>query len=219
MIEIRSLTKRYGEKTVYENFDLTLEEGKITCLLGKSGCGKTTLLNAIAGLIPYEGDIPKLKVSYVFQTPRLVPNLTLEDNLKLICPDGEKIARMLERVGLADRAKVYPINLSGGEAQRAAIARAFLFDSDILLMDEPFASLDLKLKARISELFFEVWKEDKRTVLCVTHDIDEAVVIAQRALVLAEGRIIYDSTPESPVPRKLDEGGELRSGLVRALLK
>lgn len=218
MIEIKNLSKSYSGTVIYNNFNLSLEEGKITCLLGSSGCGKTTLLNAIAGLISCEGEIPKLKCSYIFQTPQLVPNLTVFGNLLLVCKEEQKIYDMLRRVGLEERANSYPVNLSGGEAQRVAIARAFLYKSDILLMDEPLASLDLKRKKQIIELFFEIWKEDGRTVLAVTHDVDEAAAIAQRILVLSEGRIISDFSPETPVPRPLFKGGELRERLINLLL-
>lgn len=218
MIEIKNFSKSYSSTVIYNNFNLSLEEGKITCLLGSSGCGKTTLLNAIAGLIDYEGEIPKLECSYIFQTPHLVPNLTVLGNLMLICKEEQKIFDMLRRVGLEGKANSYPINLSGGEAQRVAIARAFLYKSDILLMDEPLASLDLRLKKQIIELFFEIWKEDGRTVLAVTHDVDEAAAIAQRILVVSNGQIISDFSPEAPVPRPLFKGGELREKLISLLL-
>lgn len=218
MIEIKNLSMSYSNVPIYENFNLSLEEGKITCFLGPSGCGKTTLLNAIAGLTKCEGDIPKLKCSYIFQTPQLVPSLTVLGNLLLVCKDEQKIYDMLRRVGLEEKANSYPINLSGGEAQRVAIARAFLYKSDILLMDEPLASLDLKMKKQIIELFFEIWKEDGRTVLAVTHDVDEAAAIAQRILVLSEGQIVSDFVPETPVPRTLYEGGYLRERLINLLL-
>lgn len=218
MIEIKNLSKSYSDKSIYDHFNLSLEEGKITCLLGSSGSGKTTLLNIIAGLTKYSGDIPKLKCSYIFQNPQLVPNLTVLGNLLLVCKDEQKIYEMLKRVGLEDKAKSYPVNLSGGEAQRVAIARAFLYKSEILLMDEPFASLDLKLKKQIIELFIEIWKEDRRAVLAVTHDVDEAAAIAQRILVLSEGKISADFAPETPVPRPLFHGGELRERLINLLL-
>ena len=218
MIEIKNLSKSYSDKSIYDNFNLSLEEGKITCLLGSSGSGKTTLLNIIAGLTKYSGDIPKLKCSYIFQNSQLVPNLTVLGNLLLVCKDEQKIYEMLKRIGLEDKAKSYPVNLSGGEAQRVAIARAFLYKSDILLMDEPFASLDLKLKKQIIELFIDIWKEDGRAVLAVTHDVDEAAAIAQRILVLSGGQIFADFKPETPVPRPLFHGGELRERLINLLL-
>lgn len=218
MIEIKNLSKSYANVQVYKDFNLDLSDGQITCLLGSSGSGKTTLLNAVAGLTPYEGSITELKCSYIFQTPRLIPNLTVYGNLALIYRDEDRIISILDRIGLKEKAKSYPVNLSGGEAQRVAIARAFLHESDILLMDEPFASLDLKLKKQIIELFFEIWREDGRTVLAVTHDVDEAATIAQRIVVLSKGRIVSDFVPESPVPRPMYRGGELREKLVDLLL-
>lgn len=195
MIAIRNLTKRYGGLTVYDDFNLTLERNKIVCLLGDSGSGKTTLLNCIANLTPFEGSIPKLKCSYVFQFPRLVPNLTVTENLKLVCKDENAIKNMLSKLRLENKAKNYPAQLSGGQAQRVALARAFLFGGDVMLMDEPFSSLDLKLKKEITELFLSLWENDKRTVVCVTHDVDEAISLAHRILILRDGKIVHDATP------------------------
>lgn len=219
MIEIKNFCKSYAQKVVYENFSLSVEEGKITCLLGSSGSGKTTLLNAIAGLTKCGGDIPRLDVSYIFQTPNLIPNLTVKGNLKLICADDSAVAEMLKRVSLEEKADSYPIMLSGGEAQRVAIARAFLKKSDILLMDEPFSSLDLKLKKQITELFFRLWEGDKRTTLAVTHDPDEAAAMAQRIVILEGGAVKYDFSPEGDVPRPFYESSALREKLVNLLIK
>lgn len=218
MIEIKNFSKSYSDVTVFENFNLTLEEGKITCILGESGSGKTTLLNAVAHLTDYGGNITGLKNSYVFQTPRLVPNLTVYGNLKLVCGDGGKIDSMLERVGLSDKAKSYPVGLSGGQAQRVSLARAFLFESDVILMDEPFTALDLKLKKELNELFFDVWKKDKRTVIFVTHDVDEAVCSAHRILVINRGTVVYDKRADGEPPRALNVAEKLRDELVSALL-
>ena len=192
MIEIKNFTKKYAGLSVYEDFNLNINEGEITCILGESGSGKTTLLNAIAGLIKYEGQIPELKCSYIFQTPRLVPNLTVYGNLKLICNDESKINEMLERVKLSDKAKSYPIKLSGGQMQRVSIARAFLYDSNVILMDEPFTSLDLKLKREMAELFIELRSEYISTAIFVTHDADEALRIADRIIVLRHGKTVLD---------------------------
>lgn len=219
MIEIKDLYKSYGDKVIYSGFNLSLEEGKITCLLGSSGSGKTTFLNVLAGITSFGGEVPALDCSYIFQSPALVPNLTVLGNLKLVCKDEGAINDMLSRVGLNGKTDSYPINLSGGEAQRVAIARAFLRKSDILLMDEPFSSLDLKIKKQIIELFFELWEEDGRTVLAVTHDPDEAAAVAQRILILKDGVIAEDFTPQTPVPRTLYEGGDLREKLIGLLIK
>lgn len=212
MIEIKNLTKNYGQNRVYDGFNLALNEGEITCVLGESGCGKTTLLNCLAGLTDFQGEAPSLKCSYVFQSPRLVPNLTVEQNLALICKDKNKIYEMLARVNLSDKAAAYPKTLSGGEAQRVALARAFLYEGEILLMDEPFSSLDLKLKKQIYELFSEVWQKDKRTVLFVTHDVDEALCLGGRIIVLKDGKTVFDCASA-----KNEDYGAKREKLVSAL--
>ena len=219
MIEIKNFTKKYGDTVVYENFCLNIEERKTTCILGASGCGKTTLLNAVAGLIDYEGDIPRLKCSYVFQSPRLVPNLTVKQNLTLVCADEEKVLTMLERVRLQDKKNAYPKTLSGGQAQRVAIARAFLYESEILLLDEPFSSLDLKLKNEMHGLFLQIWRQDKRTVLFVTHDADEAVSLADRLVVLKGGKAVFDAEPQFSASDELKNKEELRKKLISVLLE
>lgn len=218
MIEIKNFSKSYSRNTVYENFNLTLNDGEITCILGESGSGKTTLLNAIAKLTEYGGSITNVKCSYIFQQPRLVPNLTVRGNLRLVCKDDDKIFQMLEKVWLSDKAESYPVQLSGGQAQRVAVARAFLYSGDVILMDEPFSSLDLKLKKRIIDLFFEIWGSDERTAVFVTHDVDEAVCMAKRILVLDRGRIIYDKTVNDSPPRGYGEAEALRKELVSVLL-
>lgn len=218
MIEIKNFSKSYGGNSVYEHFDLSLEEGKITCILGASGSGKTTLLNAVAGLIKAEGELPKLKCSYIFQNSVLVPNLTVRKNLGLVCGDENQTDEMLEKIGLGGKAQKYPVNLSGGEARRVAIARAFLYKSDILLMDEPFSSLDIKLKYAMLGLFFEIWRRDGRTVLMVTHDVDEAVSAAQRIIILSHGKIAADLSPGEDVPRKPADCAPLREKTVELLL-
>ena len=206
MIEIANLTKKYSDTAVYENFNLSVEEGKITCILGESGSGKTTLLNAVAGLTKYNGSITQKKCSYIFQSPRLVPNLTVFGNLKLVCGDEERINSILREVKLSDKAQSYPVNLSGGQAQRVSIASAFLFKSEVILMDEPFSSLDLKMKSEMIKLFFGLWRADKRTALFVTHDPLEALTIAHRILVIKDGVIIYDEDLEDEPPRTYTEG-------------
>lgn len=218
MIELRNVTQKYGALTVYENFSLSLEEGKIACILGTSGCGKTTLLNMLAGLVPFSGTIePMQPCSYIFQQPRLVPNLTVEGNLRLVCRDAARIRDMLGRVGLADKAKAYPVELSGGQAQRVSIARAFLHPSSLLLMDEPFSSLDTALKIRLMRLFAEIWREERRTVLFVTHDVEEAYMLAHRALVLRGGRIAADiDCGGGDLPRRYGEGSAVKDALLDA---
>ena len=218
MIEIENLSKKYGEFSVYENFSLSVEKGKITAILGESGSGKTTLLNCIAGLTAFEGKVPHMKCSYVFQTPRLIPNLTVTQNLKLICKDENRITEVLAKMHLEDRADSYPISLSGGQAQRVSLARAFLFDSDIILMDEPLSSLDLKLKREITDLFLSVWQNDMRTAVYVTHDIDEALYIAHRIIILRRGKILLDISPDELPPRDVNKCIDYRRELISGLI-
>ena len=220
MIELRRITKRYGALTVYENFSLSLEEGKITCLLGVSGCGKTTLLNILAGLTPYEGSVePALpRCAYIFQQPRLVPNLTAEGNLRLVCKDAARVREMLARVGLADKAAAYPAALSGGQAQRVSVARAFLHDAPLFLMDEPFSSLDTALKIRLIGMFCALWEEKKPTVLFVTHDAEEACMLAHRVLVLGKGGVLADIVAQGEVPRAYGAASAFKSAVLSALL-
>lgn len=219
MIELKGITKRYGDLTVYDNFDLSIEEGKITCILGSSGSGKTTLLNILAGLTPYQGKVlPQKKCAYIFQQPRLVPNLTVQGNLKLVCRDEKKIEEYLSRLELSEKADSYPVELSGGQAQRVSIARAFLYPSDLLLMDEPFSSLDTALKIRLVGVFCSLWEEEKRTVVFVTHDAEEAYMFAHRALVLNGGKMVADMKEDSAIPRPYGEDSAFRKEIVRAIL-
>lgn len=217
MIKLQNIGVRYGEKTVYENFNLEIEEGKVTCVLGESGCGKTTLLNVIAGIVPHTGSVPELACSYVFQSPRLVPSLTVKGNLSLVCSDENRINEMLASVNLTDKANSFPAHISGGEAQRVSICRAFLFNSDLLLMDEPFVSLDLKLKISIMEQFKKLQSERNKTTLFVTHDVDEALYLADRIIVLCNGKAVWDVAN----PEKKAYGGQtdLRPQLISKLLQ
>lgn len=214
---IENLCKRYGDKVVYENFNLEIEEGKITCILGESGSGKTTLLNVIAGLTEYTGRVSPVRVSYVFQTPRLVPNLTVRGNLRLVCKDDAKIDAMLLSAGIAEKADAYPVRLSGGEAQRVSVCRAFLFPSDAVLLDEPFSSLDLKLKIAMMDLYGEMRASQKKTTVFVTHEVDDAVYLSDRIVVLQGGTAVYDAPNEKPC--SYGENTPRRSGLIAALLR
>jgi NitT/TauT family transport system ATP-binding protein len=217
-MKISNLCKSYGDNVVYKDFNLEIEDGKITCILGRSGSGKTTLLNVVATLTDFEGEVTKVTPSYIFQTPRLVPNLTVEGNLKLVCKEEDKIAEMLEKTGLKDKANEYPAHLSGGQAQRVALCRAFLFKSDMILMDEPFASLDLKLKISIMDMFKALQAENKISAMFVTHDVDEAVYLADRILVLDGGKIIYDCKNRQS-NLSFGQNFQIRQNIINAILQ
>ena len=202
-MRFENITKKYGEKTVLQDFSLEIAEGKITCILGESGSGKTTLLNVAARLTPFSGNADFRSVSYIFQDARLLPNLTVEQNLQFVLPKSlwGNIPATLEKIGLAGKETAYPLRLSGGEAKRVAIARAFLYPHEVLLMDEPFSSLDVRIKKDLMELFFSLWQEKRNTVLFVTHDVHEAALLAHRAVVLQSGKIVFDQTLSDPLPR------------------
>ncbi len=201
MFEIKNFTVNYGDQIVFENFSYSFEEGVITCILGESGSGKTTLLNAIASLIKYKGDITPKKVAYVFQKPNLVEGITIFQNLKLVCSDEHKIYSMLRLLEIEDKAQKYPFELSGGEGQRVSICRAFLYSADVLLCDEPFSSLDLKLKIKLLELLSKLCKDNALTTVFVTHNVEEALSIGKNLLILKDGKIVKSLTLEGDIPR------------------
>jgi NitT/TauT family transport system ATP-binding protein len=192
IMKISNLCKSYGENVVYQNFNIEFENNKIACILGRSGSGKTTLLNAIAQLTSYSGEVDTTTCSYIFQTPRLVPNLTVKGNLSLVCKDEKKIKNILSLAEIVDKENEYPAKLSGGQAQRVSLCRAFLYEAQTLLMDEPFSSLDLKLKIKMMELFKSFWERDRRTVIFVTHDIDEALYLSDRIVLVEGGQVVLD---------------------------
>lgn len=215
------ISKSYGEQVVFENFALEIEEGKILCVLGESGGGKTTLLNILAGLTAYEGGIdgaPK-KVGYIFQEPRLLPNLSVEDNLRYAGGTSEKIDELLAKTEMTAQRKKKPRALSGGEKQRVAFARAFLSDGETLLLDEPFSALDTALKIRQAEVFAALWKAEKKTTVFVTHDIEDACMLAHRVVVLRKGKIALDmAMDESELPRTYGENSGAKTKMLAALL-
>lgn len=196
MIKLIDITKKYGDKTVYEKFNLSLDEKKVTVILGESGAGKTTLLNIMASLTDYSGEIEGLptdrRVSFVFQKDRLVPNLTVRENL-LLTSENADVASALAKTGLSEYENKYPSELSAGMARRVAILRAFLFDSPVILMDEPFINLDPALKYSIMEMFLDMQRHTGRTAVSVTHDVNEAIYIADRIIVISGGRVVYDN--------------------------
>ncbi|WP_195268539.1 ABC transporter ATP-binding protein [Eubacterium sp. 1001713B170207_170306_E7] len=191
-IKIKSLEKAYGNEVIYHDFSIVFPENKITGIMGPSGSGKTTLLNLLAGVTaPDSGMIEGVedgKISYIFQEDRLLPWRTVKQNLLFVL-DKEKeavVASILEMVGLADYADYYPKALSGGMRQRVSIARAFCYPSTLLLMDEPFSSLDFELKDRLTEDFKRLWQLDPKTVIYVSHNRDELTKICDSIYRLKE---------------------------------
>ncbi|NDZ82856.1 ABC transporter ATP-binding protein [Streptomyces sp. SID10853] len=207
-VRMTKLVRRFGDRTILHGLDLTLGQGEFTALLGRSGSGKSTLLRAVARLDhAVEGsgtlDVPD-RVSLSFQDSRLLPWLRLLDNVVLgIRGPGarERGLTALDEVGLAGRGRSWPHELSGGEQQRAALARALVRDPELLLADEPFGALDALTRIKMHGLLRELYERHRPAVLLVTHDVDEAVELADRVLVLDEGRISLDLTIGLTAPR------------------
>ncbi len=198
-IIVKGLSKKYADKVVFDGFNCVFKENKTTVVMGKSGIGKTTLLNCIAKLIEFDGEIEGVEsVSYVFQEDRLIEHLTVFDNLDFSLSGVAKkedrkdlIIDILKDVELLDKISYFPSELSGGQKKRVAIARAFLSPSSVLLMDEPMNSLDYGLKSRMYEVFFKLRKKHAKTVIFVTHDIDDALAISDRIMILDNTKVVY----------------------------
>ncbi len=198
-VVVKDLTCGYEDKLVFDKFDITFEEGTINVILGGSGVGKTTLLNVLAGLKPYEGEVSGVEngASYIFQKDRLIPTISVFKNLDLILKSVFKdknerkqhIENMLEMLHITHTVNKLPTELSGGEAQRVAMARAFLYPSKVLLLDEPFKALDTSLKSKLVKAFVELNEEQKRTVVFVTHAIDECLLCADKYFVFASNPV------------------------------
>jgi NitT/TauT family transport system ATP-binding protein len=197
-IRITGLCMTFGDLQVFRDFHLDLPEDSVTAILGPSGCGKTTLLNLISGTLqPDAGMIEGVRnrrISYLFQEPRLLPWRTVRGNVEFVL--GSEIERkerdaiidsVLREVELQAYARYYPEALSGGMRQRVAMARAFAYPADLLLMDEPFQALDLNLKLTLVNAFRTAWRSHRRTSVFVTHDIQEALILGDRILVI-DGR-------------------------------
>lgn len=195
-IEIKNITKAYNDLAVFSDFSLSIQEGKISCILGPSGCGKTTLLNMIGGIVKQDkGSIDfsnKTNISYIFQEPRLLPWKTVQGNIEFVVKNQkneearENIDQYLKMVGLSKFKDYYPASLSGGMKQRVAIARAFIYPSDLILMDEPLKTLDPRLKLNLMKIFLRIWQYDKRTVIFVTHDVDEALILGEEIFIFSK---------------------------------
>lgn len=230
---VKNLTCSYEQKTIFDNFDVTFEQCKINVILGGSGVGKTTLLNAIAGIKSYEGQIEGCEggVSYIFQKDRLIPSISVYKNLDLILKgvvkDKAERKRMIEQTAvdleISDVLKSLPSEISGGQAQRVSMARAFLYPSDVMLLDEPFKALDTALKTRLIKQFAALQEKKNKTVVFVTHAIDEC-------LLLADDYFVFDDAPVKIVlqgkinskksERKLTDKAleETRNSLLQAIV-
>ena len=239
MLEVRGVTRRFDDLVALQDTNLSVDEGEFVAIVGASGCGKTTLLRLIAGLDQdYAGEIAldgqriagtSLERSIVFQEPRLLPWLTLWDNVAValdnaaLSPAEKKsaIAAQISLVGLTGFEKAYPAALSGGMAQRAAIARALVGHPSILLLDEPLGALDAITRMRLQEELVRIWRHEGVSMILVTHDVEEAVFLSQKIVVMnshpghVTASIVVDLS--SPRDRSSAEFGAIKREVFGAL--
>ncbi len=223
-VQGRGITRRFAGQAVLDGLDLDIAPGEFVALLGSSGSGKTTLLRALAGLEPIDEGrlLVPAAMAAVFQEPRLMPWKRVWRNVALGVR-GEQVRQQalaaLEEVGLAHRLHAWPGTLSGGEAQRVALARALVREPQLLLLDEPFAALDALTRMRMHRLIIRLWRTHAPAVLLVTHDVDEALLLADRVLVLANGQIAEQLPIHLPRPRQAGLPGfqQLRGRLLQLL--
>jgi NitT/TauT family transport system ATP-binding protein len=232
ILEFRDVTIRFGGETIYKDLSFAVRPGEFLCILGPSGCGKSTSLRVMGdllavdeGTVTVEGEPAHrgwAKLAYVFQQPRLAPWRTALGNVMLgmelrfdhtsKAARTEKARELLDMVGLGKDVEKYPSMLSGGERQRVSIARALSVDPHIILMDEPFSALDLNTRRRLRAEIISIWKNTGKTVIFVTHDIEEALVLADRVLLLSDKptRVLETLEIETPRPRDVESTAELR---------
>ena len=221
-VRIEGVSRVFSGTKVLDGLDLTVRSGEFVALLGASGSGKTTLLRILAGLeAPDEGQawVPEAR-TVVFQEPRLVQSSKVWKNVVLglngAQASRDRAERALAEVNLSHRSDAWPATLSGGEAQRAALARALVREPKLLLLDEPFAALDALTRLKMQRLIHDLCRAHGPATLLVTHDVEEAILLADRILVLQEGRIGFDTRVPLPHPRR--SGGEAFENLRETLL-
>jgi sulfonate transport system ATP-binding protein len=223
----RNLRRSFEGREVLADVNLQIDSGEFVALLGRSGSGKSTILRALAGLDPdFDGEVlvPQRR-SVVFQEARLLPwqrtltNVTIGLRRTTTLTNAQITARgtaALNEVGLADHAHAWPATLSGGEAQRVALARALVREPQLMLLDEPFGALDALTRLKMHALLDELYRVHRPAVLLVTHDVDEAILLADRVLVLTNGHITYNNPVDIPKPRRRESAafGALRTRLL-----
>lgn len=213
-LEIRGLSKHYGKRQVLERTELVIEPGEFVAIVGRSGCGKSTLLRLVAGLEPATHGSIRLDgqpvtglrndTRVMFQDSRLLPWRRVMDNVALGLPAGrhQAAAHVLAQVGLADRQTEWPARLSGGQRQRVSLARALVHHPRLLLLDEPLGALDALTRIEMHQLIEGLWQRNGFTALLVTHDVQEAVALADRVILIEEGRIALDERIRMARPRQ-----------------
>lgn len=224
-VQVNNLTKKFGDLLVLDHANFHVKQGEFVCIVGPTGCGKTTFLNLLVKLIePTEGEIlidgepadpKKHNLSFVFQEPSAYPWLTVEKNMRFNLeikhyPKDEiekRVERMLELLGLTEMRKSYPHELSASAQQRIVIGRSFAMYPDLLLMDEPYGQMDIKMRYYLEDEVLKLWRETKSTVIFITHNVEEAVYLAQRVLIMSPKptTIKEEVTIDLPYPRNVSD--------------
>jgi len=222
-VELRALTKTYGARVVLDGIDLRIAPGEFVALVGRSGCGKSTLLRLIAGLEQADGGTIAIDgagrsdaLRLMFQEARLLPWKTVLENVALGQVDLDAARAALAQVGLTERAGEWPSVLSGGQRQRVALARALVHAPGLLLLDEPLGALDALTRIGMQQLIESLWRRQGFSAVLVTHDVQEALVLADRVLVIEEGKIACDLRVDLARPRQ--RGSAAFAALERELL-
>ena len=231
LLEVRALTRRFGNRTVFDRVSFELQRGEIVSLVGPSGCGKSTMLRAIAGLDSHaEGSVllaqqltrgPSDRIGMIFQEPRLLPWLSVADNIAFAAGhrkgDDPRVDALLGEVGLSNVRDALPKQLSGGMAQRVALARGLFTEPDLLLLDEPFSAVDAITRSRLQRVLLTLAHAHGTTALLVTHDLDEALQLSDRVLLLSPAgddrpsHTLREVRIDAPRPR------DLRAPAIEAL--
>lgn len=219
VVRLRDFQRRFGDNVIIEGLNLDIAPGEFIALLGRSGSGKTTLLRTLAGLDDASGQDVTVPTSraVVFQDARLLPWKKVWKNVALGLSGGnvqERAETALKEVGLGHRMEAWPLTLSGGESQRVALARALVREPKLLLLDEPFAALDALTRYRMHELVLSLWRAHQPAVLLVTHDVEEAIALADRVLVLDGGRIVAEERITTPRGERAALSARLRAKLL-----
>lgn len=219
VVRLRGFTRAFDTNVIIDKLDLDIAPGEFVALLGRSGSGKTTLLRTLAGLDNVSGQdvvVPSSR-AVVFQDARLLPWKRVWKNVALGVRGGnarERAEEALNEVGLGHRLDAWPLTLSGGEAQRTALARALIREPQLLLLDEPFAAVDALTRIKMHQLVLALWRKHKPAVIMVTHDVDEAIALADRVLVLDAGKIIAEEVIAAPRGERTATVRPLRSRLL-----
>lgn len=190
-LAIENLSVNYNGNPVLSNLDLDVKEGEFAAVIGQSGCGKTTLLNAIAGFIKFKGIVQKpSKIGVVFQNYAVFPWLSVKNNISFGLHNSNKVNHYLGMIDLKKQKNNFPFELSGGQIQRVALARALASDPDLILMDEPYGALDVYTRDKMQKWLLDIWQKERKTVVFVTHFIEEAIFLADRVLLLKDKKIM-----------------------------